>query len=278
MGIKVNQQELDAIVKLALKEDIGNGDLTAHLLPQNQIVEAQIVSQQSAIICGTSFVDQVFHILDPRVKIKWLVQDGAQVKASCILCTLRGHARALLTGERTALNFLQTLSSTATLTHSFVAKIKNSKTKLLDTRKTIPGLRLAQKYAVKCGGGNNHRLGLYDAILIKENHIAACGSITNAVKQAYSLYPNRTIEVEVRNLSELQEALATKAKIIMLDNFSLPQIRKAIKIANGKAKLEISGGINLNNIARYAATNVDYISVGAITKTLIPVELSMLFF
>lgn len=270
------QSQNKEIINLALREDIGNGDLTASLIPESHNSHAQIFSQQEAIICGKDFVNEVFHTIDPQIQIEWLVNDGDKVSANTMLCKMYGKTRSLLTGERTALNFLQTLSSTATLTHNFVAKIKNSKTKLLDTRKTLPGLRLAQKYAVKCGGGNNHRLGLYDAILIKENHIAACSSISAAVAKAKNLYPDKSIEVEVRNLDELNEALNTAANIIMLDNFTLEAIGQAVAITSGKAKLEISGGVNFNNIADYAKTGVDYISVGTLTKTLIPIELSML--
>ncbi|MBU0745044.1 MAG: carboxylating nicotinate-nucleotide diphosphorylase [Gammaproteobacteria bacterium] len=265
------------IINLAIEEDIGKKDITASLIPLNSWAEAHIVSQQKAVICGIDFVTSIFAQIDPKIKITWKIKDGAQVHAKKILCKLTGPARSLLTGERTALNFLQTLSSTSTLTNQFVTKLKGTKTKLLDTRKTIPGLRLEQKYAVKCGGGYNHRLGLYDAILIKENHVAACGSITNAVTKAKKLYPNKTIEVEVRNLKELRETLTTKANIIMLDNFPLKTIREAVRINNGKTKLEISGGVNLKNIHAFAKTGVDYISVGAITKTVMPIELSMLF-
>lgn len=273
----MNKRELRKIISLALEEDIGKKDITASLIPQNTWADAYIVSQQRAVICGTAFVDAVLAKIDPKIKISWGIKDGAKVRAKQTLCKLTGPARSLLTGERTALNFLQTLSSTATLTNQFVTKLKGTKTKLLDTRKTLPGLRLAQKYAVKCGGGHNHRLGLYDAILIKENHIAACGSITKAVAKAKKLYPHKTTEVEVRNLKELREALTTKTNIIMLDNFPLKTIREAVQINKGKAKLEISGGVNLKNIHALAKTGVDYISVGAITKTVIPIELSMLF-
>lgn len=265
------------ITDLALKEDVGNGDITASLIPKHTLAKAKIIPRQQAIICGKDFVNAVFNKLDPKISISWNVDDGDKVTPNTLLCELRGNARNLLTGERTALNFLQTLSSTATLTRQYVEKIKHTKTKLLDTRKTLPGLRIAQKYAVRCGGGNNHRFGLYDALLIKENHIAACGSITKAINLARKKYPNKICEIEVRNIAELKEALATNIDIIMLDNFNLEQIRKAVKINSGKSKLEISGGVNLKNIQAYAKTGVDFISVGAITKTVIPIELSMLF-
>ena len=264
------------LIDSALKEDIDRGDITAKLISKTAQSHAHIISQQTAIICGIDFVTTIFAKIDPKIKITWFVRDGTRVSANQCLCKLVGSTRSLLTGERTALNFLQTLSSTATLTHKFASKIKGTKTIILDTRKTLPGLRLAQKYAVICGGGRNHRLGLYDAILIKENHIAACGSITNAVNRAKKLYPNKTIEVEVRNLKELREVLEARVDIIMLDNFTQKAVHNAIQINKGKAKLEVSGGINLKNIRAFAKTGVDYISVGALTKTVIPIELSML--
>lgn len=264
------------LIDSALQEDIDRGDITAKLISKTAQSHAHIISQQTAIICGIDFVTAVFAKIDPKIKITWLVQDGTRVSANQCLCKLVGPTRSLLTGERTALNFLQTLSSTATLTHQFVSKIKGTKTIILDTRKTLPGLRLAQKYAVICGGGRNHRFGLYDAILIKENHIAACGSITHAVNKAKKLYPKKTIEVEVRNLKELREALETCVDIIMLDNFTPKAVNDAVHISKGRAKLEASGGINLKNIRAFAKTGVDFISVGALTKTVIPIELSML--
>ena len=269
--------DVSKIVNLALQEDVGSGDITARLIVPNAKSTAYIISRQAAVICGVDLVNAVFAKIDPTIKIKWLVRDSDQVRKNQRLCKLSGFTRSLLTGERTALNFLQTLSSTATLTRKFVAKIKGTKTKLLDTRKTLPGLRLAQKHAVLCGGGHNHRLGLYDAVLIKENHIAACGSITKAVFKAKKLYPKKIVEVEVRNLKELKESMAASADLIMLDNFFLKNIRAAVKLNNGKAKLEVSGGVNLKNILSLARTGVDYISVGALTKTVIPIELSMLF-
>ncbi len=264
------------LIDSALKEDIDRGDITAKLISKTAQSHARIISQQTAIICGIDFVTAVFAKIDPKIKITWFIKDGIRVSTNQCLCKLVGPTRSLLTGERTALNFLQILSSTATLTQQFASTIKGTKSIILDTRKTLPGLRLAQKYAVTCGGGYNHRLGLYDAILIKENHIAACGSITNAVNKAKKLYPKKTIEVEVRNLQELHEALETHANIIMLDNFTPKAVRDAVQINKGRAKLEVSGGINLKNIRAFANTGVDYISVGALTKTVIPIELSML--
>jgi nicotinate-nucleotide pyrophosphorylase (carboxylating) len=265
------------IIKLALKEDIGTGDITASLIPEDQIIKAKIITREDAIICGCSFVDAIFGELDPKALIKWFVKDGDAIKKNQTLCELEGQARALLTGERTALNFLQALSGTATLTKKFVEKIQSTKAVLLDTRKTIPGMRLPQKYAVVCGGGANHRFGLYDAFLIKENHIQACGSITKAVHLARELHEKKTIEVEVKNMQELAEALALKIDIIMLDNFNLEEIKEAVNLNFGKVKLEVSGGVNLENIGEIAKTGIDYISVGALTKNIIPIDLSMLF-
>lgn len=266
------------IIKLALAEDLGKKlDLTASLVPIKKISEAYIMVQQQAVICGIDWVTEVFSQVDQKIKIKWLVKDGDLVSKGTILGKLKGPARSILSGERTALNFLQLLSSTATLTKQFVVKLEGSKTKLLDTRKTIPGFRMAQKYAVRCGGGCNHRLGLYDSVLIKENHIAACGSVVQAISQAKKLYPKKTIEVEVKNLKELREALKETPDIIMLDNFALAQVKKAIQINQGRVKLELSGGVNLDNIGKLAKTGVDFISVGTITKTVIPIELTLLF-
>jgi len=276
------------IVDIALQEDIGSGDITASLIPSEQQDQANIITRQNAIVCGIQFVNAVYTILENitnnKVKITWQVQDGDVVEPMQTLCTLTGSSRALLTGERCALNFLQTLSSTATLTNEFVMAVKGTNTKILDTRKTLPGLRNAQKYAVKCGGGYNHRFGLYDAILIKENHIMANhGSITRAVTATRNNYPNVTIEVEVTNLEQLKEALALSINCIMLDNFNLTMIKDAVKIAASSGhkghhtKLEASGNVNLTNVRAIAETGVDYISIGTITKTVIPIDFSMLF-
>jgi nicotinate-nucleotide pyrophosphorylase (carboxylating) len=273
----MNKDITAKLIALALQEDISSGDLTAKLIPKASCSKATIISRQKAIICGIDLASAIFTKLDPKIKIKWLVKDGDWVSKKQCLCKLEGPTRALLTGERTALNFLQILSGTATLTNRFVKKIQNTDVKLLDTRKTIPGMRLAQKYAVKCGGGHNHRLGLYDAILIKENHIAACGSIVQAVEQARKLYPKNTIEVEVSNFNEFNEVQSTSANIIMLDNFTLKDMRLAVKAKTSKAKLEVSGGVDLSNIAKFAKTGIDYISVGALTKTVMSIDLSMLF-
>lgn len=273
----MNKNVTAKLIALALQEDIGSGDLTAKLIPRTSCSKAVIISRQKAIICGVDLVSAIFAKLDSKIKIKWLIKDGDLVSKNQCLCRLQGSTRSLLTGERTALNFLQLLSGTASQTQQYVNKIKNTSVKLLDTRKTIPGLRLAQKYAIKCGGGHNHRLGLYDAILIKENHIAACGSIVQAVEQARNLYPNNIIEIEVSNFKEFTQAQQTSADIIMLDNFTLKNIKTAVQAKTSQAKLEVSGGINLSNIAKFAKTGIDYISVGALTKIIMPVDLSMVF-
>jgi len=263
------------IVNLALDEDIGTGDITAALIPKTKMAQAHIITQEKAVICGVDWVNAIYQTLDSEVVIDWQVSDGDEVGAWKDLCWIKGKARSLLTGERTALNFLQTLSGTATLTKKFVTALAETKVQLLDTRKTLPGLRLAQKYAVRCGGGKNHRLGLYDAFLIKENHINACGSITQAVLAAKSF--KKPIEVEVTNLIELEEAIAAKVDIALLDNFSLDDVKKAVALNQGRIKLEVSGGITLDNIATIAQTGVDYISVGVLTKNVTAINLSMLF-
>ncbi|MDY0135649.1 MAG: carboxylating nicotinate-nucleotide diphosphorylase [Thiomicrospira sp.] len=264
-------------VEMALAEDIKTGDLTADLIPEQTQAHARIITRERAIICGRPWFDAVFHQLDSEIKINWHCEEGAQVEPNQLLCELKGNARALLSGERSALNFLQTLSATATTTAHYVAALGQSKTQLLDTRKTLPGLRLAQKYAVKMGGGNNHRMGLYDAILIKENHIIACGGLQAAVMRAKSLHPGITVEVETESLDEVTQALAAGADIIMLDNFSLTQIKQAVQLVNGRAKLEVSGNIELTKLSELADTGVDFVSSGAITKHIQAIDLSMRF-
>lgn len=264
-------------VRLALAEDIGAGDITGLLVPEASLAKAQIISRQPAVICGIAWANEVFKQIDPAVILDWRVQDGDRVITNQLLCILSGKARALLLGERTALNFLQTLSGTATVTRDLVTSIVGTHAKILDTRKTIPGLRLAQKYAVTCGGGCNHRLGLYDAFLIKENHIMACGSITQAIKAAKQQRPNYPVEIEVEDLQELQEAIDAGADIIMLDNFDLANLRAAVAINQGKVKLEVSGGVSKDNVRAIAETGVDYISVGALTKNIQALDLSMRF-
>lgn len=263
------------MVKNALLEDIGAGDITAALIPENAFTTASVITRDAAVICGIDWFNEVYRQLDSTIEITWLVKDGQTVFPNEVLCRLQGKARNLLTGERTALNFLQTLSGTATSVKKYIDVLSRSSTQLLDTRKTIPGFRLAQKYAVRCAGGSNHRMGLYDAYLIKENHILACGSITAAVFKAKQLHNDKMIEVEVENLAQLKEALNAEANIIMLDNFSLPEIREAVKINNKRAKLEVSGGVTLENIITIAETGIDYISVGALTKHVKAIDLSM---
>ena len=262
-------------VKAALKEDIGSGDITAQLIPANQYSKAIVITREDCIFCGKDWVNDVFAQLDISVKIEWLVDDGDKVTADSILFTLEGSARSLLTGERAALNFIQTLSGTATISNYYAQLVANASVKLLDTRKTLPGLRDAQKYAVASGGCHNHRIGLYDAFLIKENHIAACGSIANAVAAAHQIAPSKPVEVEVENLDELRQALDANADIIMLDNFTLDDMRKPVEINNGKAKLEASGNVTEITLPDIAATGVDYISIGSLTKHCRAVDLSM---
>ena len=263
------------MVKAALLEDIGAGDITAELIPSEKQCRAQVITREPTVICGVDWVNEVFKQVDEKIVVTWQVKDGDHVEPNTILFKVEGIARSILTAERTALNFLQLLSATATATSHYVEKIKHTQTKLLDTRKTLPLYRQAQKYAVKCGGGENHRMGLYDMFLIKENHIAACGSITKAIEKARSLHLNKKIEVEVENLTEYQEAINAKPDIIMLDNFSIEDIKTAVAQKNKNIKLEISGNVCLETIAEYAALGVDYISVGAITKNVRAIDLSM---
>ena len=269
--------EIQNDVARALAEDLGGGDITALLIPPSLQTQATVICREEAVICGTAWFDGVFRAVDPRVRIDWRVDDGEGVSPETILCSLTGPARALLSGERTALNFLQTLSGTATRARRYAAAVAGTGAKVLDTRKTLPGLRHAQKYAVRCGGGHNHRMGLYDAVLIKENHILAAGSITEAVAKARDIAAGKLVEIEVETLEELREALAAAADIILLDNFSPETLSEAVAINHGRAKLEASGGITLDNIRRIAETGVDYISVGGITKDLQAVDLSMRF-
>ncbi|WP_445428069.1 carboxylating nicotinate-nucleotide diphosphorylase [Alishewanella sp. HL-SH05] len=272
--------EIPRAVTTALAEDLGLqplalGDITASLIPPQQYADATIITREDCVICGTAFVDEVFKQLSADVSVRWHVADGDQVAANSLLCSLTGPASVLLTGERSALNFLQLLSGTATTTAYYVQFLAGSNTRLLDTRKTLPGLRFAQKYAVSCGGGLNHRFGLFDAFLIKENHIAAAGTISNAVQTARINFPGKPIEVEVESLTELAEALSAQADIIMLDNFSLPDIQQAVMLTAGQAKLEVSGNITSENLSALAATGVDFISSGALTKHVTAIDLSM---
>ncbi len=268
-------------VSAALLEDVGGGDLTASLVDADAIVGATIIARESLILAGQPWVDEVFSQLDERVIVDWYVGDGESADADDVICKLVGPARALLTGERTALNFLQTLSATATVTSGYVSAVEGTGARILDTRKTLPGLRLAQKYAVACGGGSNHRVGLFDAVLIKENHIKSAGSITAALRRAQDRYAEVLIEVEVESHDELLEALDAGATRILLDNFSLDQIRQAVETNRSYgyvgAELEVSGNVTENSVRAIAETGVDYISVGALTKNVRAIDFSMLF-
>lgn len=266
-----------ASVRNALTEDIGDGDLTAGLIDTKVQARGQVTSREAAIMCGSPWFDEVFRQLDGRIRVEWRVKDGESISTDQVLCRLEGPARGLLSGERTALNFLQTLSGTATNTRRFVDAIKGTRAVILDTRKTLPGLRSAQKYAVRCGGASNHRMGLYDGILIKENHIMAAGGISAAIAAARRQKIKVAVEVEVENLQQLHEALTADADILLLDNFDLDGLREAVRITAGRAKLEASGGIDLTQLRAVAETGVDYISVGALTKHLQSVDLSMRF-
>ena len=271
--------EIAKQVALALQEDIATGDINAQLIPDTQCDTATIICREPMVVAGKAWVDEVFRQLDPNMQLDWAVKDGDAVAANQILVTLIGNTRALLTGERTALNFLQTLSATATVVANHVAVIAELPTKLLDTRKTLPMLRHAQKYAMLCGGGNNHRIGLYDAFLIKENHIMACGGIAQAVSQARQI-ANKPVEVEVENFDELQQAIAANADIVMLDNFTIEDTQKAVELVASLGKpcqLEASGDISLTHLRQVAETGVDFISMGALTKHIKAIDLSMRF-
>jgi nicotinate-nucleotide pyrophosphorylase (carboxylating) len=288
------QQDINNTVHWALCEDLGanadttpkaSDDITAMLIPESEQAVATVITREECIVCGVAWVNEVFAQLDASLakeakqatEITWFVNDGESVKANTTLFTLEGSAQTLLTGERVALNFLQTLSGTATLTSRYVKELAGSKTQLLDTRKTLPGLRSAQKYAVLCGGGVNHRIGLFDAFLIKENHIAACGGIAQAVATAKNNHSDKTVEVEVESLDELQQALAAGADIIMLDNFGPEMIEQAVTATRGKAKLEVSGNMTIEILQEYAKAGVDFISSGALTKHVQAIDLSMRF-
>ncbi len=270
------------LVKDCLKEDIGSGDLTAGLTPKDAHIDGKIITRENGVLCGVAWVNEVFRRMEKRhktkIKLEWMAQDGDTVSATQTLCRFEGLARPILTGERTALNIMQTLSGTATITNEYVELIKHTKAKLLDTRKTLPALRDAQKYAVLCGGGYNHRIGLYDGIIIKENHLRSGKSIEDIVREANNSMPaDALVELEVENLSELERGLAAGARRIMLDDFSLDDLRTAVELNNDKADLEASGGVNLSTIKDIAETGVDYISCGSITKHVKALDLSMLF-
>lgn len=273
----VPQSYIEDSVHLALLEDIGPEDVTAKLIPEEDFSLARVICRETAVICGVDWFEEVFNQLDPEIFIEWDVDDGDQVEADHQLCSISGATRALLTGERTALNFLQTLSGTATLSRAYADAVKGTNARVLDTRKTIPGLRQAQKYAVYCGGCENHRMGLYDAILIKENHIIGAGGIAQAVEAARFNSPELPVEVEVENLDELKQALEAQVERVLLDNFSLEQLREAVSINQHRAKLESSGNVTLDTIRSIAETGVDYISTGALTKDVKAIDLSMRF-
>ncbi len=282
------QQDIRCAVHAALLEYLGqalttldqpdaSADITAQLIPADRLASARVITREAGVFCGQPWVDEVFVQLGGEVKVEWLVQDGERLSPNQELFRLHGPARVLLTGERNALNFVQTLSGVATLTARYAAELEGTYCRLLDTRKTLPGLRTAQKYAVTCGGGKNHRIGLFDAYLIKENHILACGGISEAISEARRLNPGKPVEVEVESLAELEQALMASADIVMLDNFDVPMMREAVALNRGRAKLEVSGNVTLDTLAEYAATGVDFISVGALTKHVRALDLSMRF-
>jgi nicotinate-nucleotide pyrophosphorylase (carboxylating) len=278
----INQQELAAYifanVTTALDEDLRCGDLTAQLIPLHTEAHATVITRQDAVLCGAAWFDACFKAMNKDCIIHWLAQDGDAVTAKQTLCEIRGDARAMLTAERCALNFLQTLSATATQTRRYVEAVRGTHAKILDTRKTLPGLRMAQKYAVKTGGGYNQRIGLFDGVLIKENHILAAGGIRPALEQAFHLVPEGvSIQIEVENLEQLREALDAGAKLILLDNFDLDSMRTAVKLTTGRAELEASGGITLDKVRAIAETGVERISIGGLTKDIQAVDLSMRF-
>ena len=268
--------DINELVRFCLQEDIGDGDITAELIPADKTANAIIISKESGIFCGRPWVEAIFQQIDSRVKLSWNLSEGAEFEVGQELVEIAGSARSILTAERTALNFLQTLSATASLSRHYSALVAHTSVKLLDTRKTLPGLRHAQKYAVSLGGCFNHRMGLYDAFLIKENHIAACGGIAAAIAQAKTLRPGKAVEVEVQNLDELSQAISAQADIIMLDNFSIAKTVEAVSINAGACKLEASGGIDRDRLVSIAETGIDYISIGALTKNCHAIDLSLL--
>lgn len=271
-------RDIPETVRRALAEDVGPGDLTARLISPHALAQAQVFTREAAVFCGSAWFEEVFHQLDEKAGIVWEAKDGDTIHAGQVLCSLSGPARALLTGERTALNFIQHLSGIATRTRQYADAVRGTRAVILDTRKTVPGLRRTQKYAVICGGGRNHRLGLYDAILIKENHIAAAGSVAAALQAAQAAVSSGAfIEIEVENIAQLHEALDAGAKRILLDNFDIATLRTAVAEARGRASLEVSGGVSLENVHAIAETGVDFISVGDLTKSVRAIDLSMRF-
>lgn len=273
----IDSQQIADDVTRALNEDMGSGDVSARLIPAEQMMQGRIIARESCVLAGTAWAETAFRRVSNRVQVQWRHADGDTVAADTVICTLDGPARALLTAERTALNFLQTLSGTATATRAFVDAISGTSACILDTRKTIPCLRMAQKYAVTCGGGFNHRLGLYDMVLLKENHIMAAGSITAAVQANRAINPDVPLEVEVETLDQLEEALAAGVERILLDNFDLDGLRAAVGLNKARAKLEASGNVDLSTVRAIAETGVDFISIGAITKHVRAVDLSLRF-
>ncbi len=275
--LPVAQSVIEENVFNALKEDIGDGDVTAEIIPHDNISLATVISREACIFCGLDWFEETFRQVDDGILIDWFVDDGDRIEADQIICTISGSSQNIVTAERTALNFIQTLSATATLSSRYAKEVADTETKVLDTRKTIPGLRMAQKYAVSCGGCENHRLGLFDAFLIKENHINACDGIANAISEARFHNPDLQIEVEVENLDELQRAIDAGADRVLLDNFDIETLKQAVAICKGKIISEASGNININNINEVAKTGVDYISTGALTKDITAIDLSMRF-
>ncbi len=275
--LQVPQSVIEENVFNALKEDIGEGDITAELIPHDNISLATVICREACVFCGLDWFDESYRQIDEEILIDWCIDDGDHIEAGQIICTISGSSQNIVTGERTALNFVQTLSATATLSARYAEKVADTETKILDTRKTIPGLRLAQKYAVSCGGCENHRLGLFDAFLIKENHINACDGISNAVSEARFHNPDLKVEVEVENMDELQQALDAGADRVLLDNFDIESLLQAVKVCKGKIISEASGNITIDNIHDVAKTGVDYISTGALTKDIKAIDLSMRF-
>lgn len=270
----LRQTRIETVAQ-SLREDVGDGDITALLIPADKIAKGRVITRENARLAGRAWAEEVFRQVDPDVRLEWFFEDGDEVPANAVLFRMEGAARSLLTAERAALNWLQTLSGVATRCAGYATRVAHTGVRLLDTRKTLPGLRLAQKYAVTCGDCDNHRIGLWDGFLIKENHIAACGSIANAVAEARRVAPGKPVEVETENLDELTQALDAGADIIMLDEFPLEDMKKAVTLTAGKAKLEASGGINDQTLIPIAETGVDYISIGALTKSVRAVDLSM---
>ena len=275
--LQVPQSVIEENVFNALKEDVGEGDITAELIPRDNISLATVISREACVFCGLDWFEETYRQIDEEILIDWCVDDGDHIDADQIICTISGSSQNIVTGERAALNFVQTLSATATLSARYAEKVADTKTKILDTRKTLPGLRMAQKYAVSCGGCENHRLGLFDAFLIKENHINACDGISNAVSEARFHNPELNVEVEVENMDELQQALDAGADRVLLDNFNIEDLQRAVKTCKDKIITEASGNITLDTIHAVAETGVDYISTGALTKDIKAIDLSMRF-